>query len=39
MMTAIPEIVLKTEALRKTFRVGFWGKSVTALEHLDLEVR
>ena len=40
MMTmAIPEIVLKTEALRKTFRVGFWGKSVTAVDRLDLEVR
>jgi ABC-2 type transport system ATP-binding protein len=39
MTTAIPEIVLKTEALRKTFRVGFWGRPVTAIEHLDLEVR
>jgi len=39
MTTAIPEVVLKIEALRKTFRVGFWGKPVTAVEHLDLEVR
>src|SRR5437016_9328038 len=40
MMTmAIPGIVLKTEALRKTFRVGFWGRPVTAVDHLDLEVR
>src|SRR5438874_7026668 len=39
MTTAIPEIVLKTEALRKTFRVGFWGRPVTAVDHLDLEVR
>ncbi len=36
---AIPDIVLKTEALRKTFRVGFWGKLVTAVDRLDLEVR
>lgn len=39
MTTAIPEIVLRTEALRKTFRVGFWGRQVTAVDHLDLEVR
>src|SRR6059058_1796596 len=39
MTTAIPEIVLKTEALRKTFRVGFWGRPVTAVDNLDLEVR
>src|SRR5439155_990774 len=39
MTTAIPEVVLKIEALRKTFRVGFWGKPVTAVEYLDLEVR
>jgi ABC-2 type transport system ATP-binding protein len=32
-------IILKTEGLRKTFKVGFWGRSVTALEGLDLEVR
>jgi ABC-2 type transport system ATP-binding protein len=32
------DIVLKTEGLSKTFRVGFWGRAVTALEHLDLEV-
>jgi ABC-2 type transport system ATP-binding protein len=36
--TALPDIVLKTESLRKTFRVGFWGRPVTALEQLDLEV-
>src|SRR5438093_8217268 len=40
MMTIdLPEIVLRTEALRKTFRVGFWGKLVTAVDRLDLEVR
>ena len=32
-------VILKTEALRKTFKVGFWGRKVTALEGLDLEVR
>ena len=32
-------IILKTAGLRKTFKVGFWGRSVTALEGLDLEVR
>jgi len=33
------EIVLRTESLSKTFRVGFWGRQVTALERLDLGVR
>jgi ABC-2 type transport system ATP-binding protein len=32
-------VVLKTEGLRKTFKVSFWNRSVTALEHLDVEVR
>jgi ABC-2 type transport system ATP-binding protein len=32
-------VILKTKALRKMFKVGFWGRSVTALEGLDLEVR
>jgi ABC-2 type transport system ATP-binding protein len=36
---AMSTIILKTEALRKTFKVGFWGRQVTALEGLDLEVR
>ncbi len=36
---ATSTIILKTEALRKTFKVGFWGRQVTALEGLDLEVR
>jgi ABC-2 type transport system ATP-binding protein len=31
-------IILKTEALCKQFKVGFWGRPVTALERLDLEV-
>ena len=32
-------IILKTAGLQKTFKVGFWGRKVTALEGLDLEVR
>jgi len=36
---ATSTVILKTEALRKTFKVGFWGRQVTALEGLDLEVR
>lgn len=32
-------VILKTEALCKTFKVGFWGRQVAALEGLDLEVR
>ena len=34
----VAPIVLKTEALCKQFKVGFWGRPVTALERLDLEV-
>jgi len=34
----VSPIVLKTEALCKQFKVGFWGRPVTALERLDLEV-
>src|SRR5438105_2410979 len=33
------ETVLKTKALSKTFRVGFWGRPVTAVDRLDLEVK
>ncbi len=36
-MTSVP-IALQTEALSKKFAVGFWGRPVTAVEHLDLEV-
>jgi ABC-2 type transport system ATP-binding protein len=39
MSMPLPDIVLKTEALSKTFRVGFWGRPVAAVERLDLEVR
>lgn len=34
----IAPIVLKTEGLCKRFKVGFWGRPVTAVDHLDLEV-
>ncbi len=39
MNSSVPNVVLKTEGLRKAFRVGFWGRPMIALEHLDLEVR
>jgi len=39
MVSHIPDIVVKTEKLRKVFRVGFWGCRMTALEGLDLEVQ
>ncbi len=32
------EVILKTQGLGKTFKVGFWGRRVTALDGLDLEV-
>ena len=32
------QIILKTEALCKQFKVGFWGRPLTALERLDLEI-
>ena len=34
-----PDLVVKTEQLSKVFRVGFWGKRVTAVDSLNLEVR
>src|SRR4029078_4128262 len=33
------DLVVQTEQLSKIFRVGFWGKKVTAVESLNLEVR
>ncbi|MFO0775794.1 MAG: ABC transporter ATP-binding protein [Nitrospiraceae bacterium] len=33
------ESVLKIEKLSKTFKVGFWGRKVTAVSGFDLEVR
>jgi ABC-2 type transport system ATP-binding protein len=38
-MTPNSELVVQTEQLSKIFRVGFWGKRVTAVEALNLEVR
>ena len=33
------DCVLQTEELSKVFRVGFWGRRVTAVDHLSLSVR
>lgn len=33
------DCVVRAERLRKVFRVGFWGRRVTAVEGLSLEVR
>jgi ABC-2 type transport system ATP-binding protein len=38
-MTPNLDLVVQTEQLSKIFRVGFWGKRVTAVEGLNLEVR
>src|SRR6266705_4450765 len=38
-MTPSSDLVVQTEQLSKIFRVGFWGKRVTAVDQLDLEVR
>ena len=38
-MTSNPDLVVQTEQLSKVFRVGFWGKRVTAVDGLNLEVR
>jgi ABC-2 type transport system ATP-binding protein len=38
-MIAVTESIIKTEGLSKTFKVGFWGRSVTAVHGLDLDVR
>ena len=38
-MSTIDNSILKTEGLSKTFKVGFWGRSVTAVHGLDLDVR
>jgi ABC-2 type transport system ATP-binding protein len=33
------ETIIESEALSKVFKVGFWGRRVTVLEGLNLEVR
>jgi ABC-2 type transport system ATP-binding protein len=38
-MDSHPEPVVQIEGLRKVFRVGFWGKRVTAVDRLSLDVR
>jgi len=38
-MTPNSDLVVQTEQLSKIFRVGFWGKRVTAVDSLSLEVR
>ena len=38
-MTPSSDLVVQTEQLSKIFRVGFWGKRVTAVDSLNLEVR
>ena len=38
-MTPNSDLVVQTEQLSKVFRVGFWGKRMTAVESLSLEVR
>jgi ABC-2 type transport system ATP-binding protein len=38
-MTPSSDLVVQTEQLSKIFRVGFWGKRVTAVDSLCLEVR
>ena len=38
-MTPDPNLVVQIDQLSKIFRVGFWGKRVTAVESLNLEVR
>ena len=38
-MTPRSDLVVQTEQLSKIFHVGFWGKRVTAVDGLSLEVR
>jgi len=38
-MTPSSDLVVETDQLSKIFRVGFWGKRVTAVDGLSLEVR
>ena len=38
-MTPNSDLVVQTEQLSKIFKVGFWGKRVTAVDGLNLEVR
>jgi len=38
-MMSNSDLVVQTEQLSKVFRVGFWGKRVTAVDRINLEVR
>ena len=38
-MATRSDLVVQTEQLSKIFRVGFWGRKVTAVDHLNLDVR
>ena len=38
-MPPISDLIVQTEQLSKVFRVGFWGKRVTAVDGIKLEVR
>lgn len=33
------EVVVRIQDLRKTFRVGFWGRPIVALDGVDMEIR
>jgi ABC-2 type transport system ATP-binding protein len=39
MLMPSTDLVVQTERLCKEFRVGFWGKKVTAVDRLNLDVR
>lgn len=39
MLSSTPDHVVQIEAIRKVFRVGFWGRRVTAVDQLSLDVR
>ena len=39
MLSSAPDHVVQIEAIRKVFRVGFWGRRVTAVDQLSLDVR
>jgi ABC-2 type transport system ATP-binding protein len=38
-MEAAAEFIVRVENLRKVFRVGFWGRKVTAVDGLSLDVK
>jgi len=38
-MLPVTDHVVQIENIRKVFRVGFWGRRVTAVNQLSLDVR